>query len=387
MCTDQKIPHVNRIKNIGNFVRTHDVGFFDGMGRNRHPDAYIDDENYAIGRLDVSSLAYDLRNASRITLDHLEMPGDYEGIFSAPSAVLRRRNQRSFFDPNNDPDAEAEGVFMFELCMECWDHPERQADRCLDGDLSLLDNIIARHLPARLDLNSWVAGEILRVVAGDHLYRESGHQEELMEWRHWFGPARLQWTGRPTNGDLQFLGPASPGRLIWMPPQGLPEPTTVDMLDFYKEAEMKLRNAEKALIAISRRIARYVAIVVIEDYAIPEAQEQGRAILDREQVGRAVREILGEAWFDLPFDVDNELRNWSEDDVLKPDHDGSGNLFIGGGDDSEQVRLPTRAELNAEILAGEGYPESPVTRPGAPTPARASNGNIVGDMDDLDDIE
>lgn len=93
---------------------------------------------------------------------------------------------------------------------------------------------------------------------------------------------------------------------------------------------------EGALISLSCRIAGFVLKSVVLQYALPEYRRQRRPVLNRRQIGQAVKEILGEEWFDLEFDSDCRLRDWSEDDVLLPDDQmdlDSGMIFVGDGDE------------------------------------------------------
>lgn len=78
-------------------------------------------------------------------------------------------------------------------------------------------------------------------------------------------------------------------------------------------------DSEAALIALARRVARYIACCIVFRYTTPMYEVRGNDVLNTAQVARAVREILGEEWFDLPFDVDGALRNWSESDVWTAD--------------------------------------------------------------------
>ena len=77
-------------------------------------------------------------------------------------------------------------------------------------------------------------------------------------------------------------------------------------------------------------------------------RDLGRPVLDRVHIGRAVKEILGNAWFDLPFDTENSLRDWHIDQVLTRDPDlRHEDMFVHvdweyGDDDDEEDGEQTR---------------------------------------------
>ena len=95
---------------------------------------------------------------------------------------------------------------------------------------------------------------------------------------------------------VYFAGEAKPGRLVWVPHQRFDLKFSHGRA-FCKEVRAKLREAEVAFLALSRRIARHIASIIVYQYAMPEAERRGCSILNRKQIGKAVREILGDAWF------------------------------------------------------------------------------------------
>lgn len=116
---------------------------------------------------------------------------------------------------------------------------------------------------------------------------------------------------------LPFIGVAQSGRLIWRPPGGFDQEFILAH-DLYA-IRLLLKQLELAIVALGRRIARHVAIHILYEYVFPKEQELQRCVLSRVQIGRAVGEILGEEWFDLPFDTEDTLRLWSINDVLDGD--------------------------------------------------------------------
>jgi hypothetical protein len=171
---------------------------------------------------------------------------------------------------------------------------------------------------------------MLNIVAEDFPF--DSLNDCFCEWQPWMGTEHIRYQDAPNGkftATIAFLGEAQPGRLVWASMIREKAPFSLGR-GFVREIEKTIRHAEAALVALARRIARHVACCIVLQYAAPQAEERGYGILSRKEIGRAVREILGEEWFDLPFDMDGSLRNWSEDDVLKPDEEMEGmDVFVG----------------------------------------------------------
>ena len=340
MCPTENIPPVDRIENIVRNLERFEQ--YSDEGRDLYaaehpfdvasPNSVITAMNDAVNMLDGSRVREGLLNEGRIRIPY-ELDTDYEGIFE--NTWLNRRSERQ---PPLPP-GRTQAILMLEWAKMCLDRPEPEADRYFPGDIEAFEFILEHGMPARLDPESWIARILLSRVANLTVYG-SEHKLELQEWRPWMGDGEPRSQKHPEDGYelevLSFLGVARPGRLVWTPPEGTCLPYLEEWIPKYERVRRQLCEAETALIALARRIARQIASCVVFQYAIPEAQRQGRAILDRRQVGRAVREILGDAWFDLPFDGDGKLRNWSEDDILKAEEEMTDEWIFTDDDEDDE---------------------------------------------------
>ena len=333
MCADQNIPSNTRLDRLDFMLAAAEEVSEDGqdifaldrgvVGSN---DQVVESMNYITTHLSVENLEEDLLNRGRIRVPY-SLPSDYEDIFELPG--LSRRGARAL--PDNQP---RRPIGQLQLVSEwaemCLNDPSKTEDQYLPGDMTCFEELMQHGMPAKLDLDSWIARVVLNVVADD-LENNLQLKDCLQQWQPWMGTDRVLYQ-RLGDGQftavLAFLGAAEPGRLVWAPMTRYTPLFGVGS-GWVQRVEQVLKRTEAALVALARRIARYVAGCIVHQYAAPEADKRGYGILGREQIGRAVREILGEEWFDLPFDVDGSLRKWSEDDVLKPDGEMDGmDVFV-----------------------------------------------------------
>jgi hypothetical protein len=289
-------------------------------------DRVVECMNYITTNLSVENLEENLLNRGRIRIPY-SLHSDYENIFELPG--LSRRNARPLSGSQlRRPMGQLQLVSEWaEMCLEDLSKTE---DQYLPGDMTCFEELMAHGMPARLDLDSWIARIMLNIVADD-LENNLQLRDCLQQWQPWMGTDRVLYQ-RLGNGQftavLAFLGEAKPGRLVWAPMTRYTPLFGVGS-EWVQKVEQMLKRTEAALVALARRIARHVASCIVYHYAAPEAEKRGYGILSRKQIGMAVREILGEEWFDLPFDVDGSLRKWSEDDVLKPDDEMDGmDVFV-----------------------------------------------------------
>lgn len=77
-----------------------------------------------------------------------------------------------------------------------------------------------------------------------------------------------------------------------------------------------LVTAERSLVSLSAQIANWLAWCIFKDHAEPMANMRCKAALTSGDIIQAVVEILGDAWFELPFDDDSLLKQWKFDRVL-----------------------------------------------------------------------
>lgn len=338
MCADEGIPTVNRVQQIQETLTAieatseqgQDIFVIDRAMLDSN-DEVVDGMNHIAGNLDPERIQENLLNAGRIRMEYFPA-SDYENIFNTPG--LRRRSERTAEDHQNSQIANY-GQMMWEwLCM-CVDDPSKAGDQWLPGDITTFEQFMITSLPAKLDVNTDIAKILLNVLIND-LDFDLPHADRFRAWEPRLGTngvlyARIQNGARiEYSAILAFIGTPQEGRLVWAP-----------MVKHHAnfgfgrgiilEVEKIIKQAEEALSALARRIARHVAYRIVSEYAEPVARERGYPVLTRKQIGSAVREILGEEWFDLPFDVDGSLKGWSEDDVLKPDAEIVGwDMFVEG---------------------------------------------------------
>ena len=333
MCAEEKIPKVDYVHDVRLALDRHahtlegviEVFAVDDPGQTTED--IIEGENELTAHTNPARHEADLLDRGRIRIP-FELDTDYENVFQMER--LTRRVDRPLPDDSLEIPVQLSDM-MYDWSILCLQDQSPRSDSNWPGEIELFDEILEDFLPERLDLDSWIAREMMCAV-GSRVTGEYVPPLEFQAWKPWMSyhrPGPIEHQGRKV-ATIPFLGVASLGRLVWFPRGGIPVPYTEELRAHHASVTENLRRVERSLLTLARRIARLVAVFVIEDYALPEAQSQGRPILDREQIGRAVREILGEAWFKLPLDVDGALRDWSIDEVLKPDDDPSGSPYLHG---------------------------------------------------------
>ena len=343
MCADEAIPAVGRIgrlrqtlEDIGEELdEGYDIFALErNLGTN---DEVVECQNYVTNHLDVDHIREGLLNRGRTRIP-FALAQDYENIFMEYG--LSRRSARVLPLPGAEPPHQEPRDLMFQWVIQSLDDPSPRMDLDVPDVTKSFPNILEYCLPVRLDLNNWIAGYLLNLLAV-RLTGEAGHRWEFQEWQPWMGSGgqKVVPHGDGSYHDIiPFLGRTGEGRLVWIPKERWPLAQNDRQRNRYRSIYGALEKAEKALITLSRHIANEVVLLIISSYVIPQALRQGRPMLDRKQIGRATREILGEAWFELPFDFDGELRNWSEDDILKPDHLlTDDDMFIDDYDDEDDT--------------------------------------------------
>lgn len=93
----------------------------------------------------------------------------------------------------------------------------------------------------------------------------------------------------------------------------MPKPTSPEEVEKHRVIKEKLLRAEDNLVCLSIRIANWLAYWLVDKYAYNMMHSGRRAEEDRlteVDIARAVVEILGDEWFELPFDDDGKLKWW-----------------------------------------------------------------------------
>lgn len=337
MCRSEAIPPVNRLGRINATLKGLEAVSDEGQDifalekDTSTNDELLEGTNTVINNTDPDMLHMQLLNRGRISMAY-QLPEDYENLFRVPE--LSRRSERPLWQPVTEDDMERLGnvkYMMNEWVTMCFNEPEPQCDEFRPGDMEDFATVMEKAMPARLDFDCWISSLLMARIAMS-LSGGAGHVREFHAWSPEYGDGSLVQVRLPTGQFTTvrpFIGEAKPGRLIWRRPGGFSHEFLSRFYDVDATIRRRLRRVEETLVAFGRRIARHVVTCVVYNYLMPEHERQRRALLDRRQIDQAVREILGDDWFDLPFDTNNSLRNWSIDDVLKPDAemDGGWDVF------------------------------------------------------------
>lgn len=183
--------------------------------------------------------------------------------------------------------------------------------------------MIRERLPVKLDFRSWV-GKIAR----EKLVWDGGatlFPGELQFWDSKMGllPTAYDKQRCRFNGKLPFIGTGGEGRLVWrVSPMGIPLPHSPEQNKKLDEIEKLIATTEENLVRISIQIANWLAWFIV---VFPEREHvmlRGRRALDSAHIIEAVVEILGDEWFELPFDVNGRLKEWKlmRTVLIDPDH-------------------------------------------------------------------
>lgn len=242
-----------------------------------------------------------------------QLATDYENIFSIwPFA---RKSDRTICVHPEDRAYVEFGFIWNGWFSRCFDNPSRADDHLFMPDGRVLGVFISSFIPDRLDLNRWTM-PYLRSFLTQRITQETGVHVLAVELQPYHSGEKIIQEPSTDLQTVPFVGPPEEGRLIWQPMHGCRvhrrNPTE------YNRIIIMLRSAERGLIALARRIAYWVAMAIVWKHAIPVFERShGQRVVSRRMLDCAVREILGREWFDLPFDKDNELRNWSIDYVIR----------------------------------------------------------------------
>lgn len=295
----------------------------------------------------------------RISIVH-DTETDYQRVFDMPG--LSRQSSRISDNMIDEQHWRSEcAEVLVEWFGQCIDFPERHnmLPRALQDQRRTFDEIFMSHLPADL---RW-SNDFVRDFLLDAIIKTVGIRQRKIE--HFvendgsMGDGRREARQHASGGTqevLPFLGIASPGHLIYKPPRGVPVGETMMILQSeYEEIRSRLYSAEKAMIVLAQRITRWVIKKIVYRFVVPESYQQGRTVLDREQVNRAAEAVLGLDWFKLPYDRNGALWNWSIDQVfpsgtlIEVKEDGQVEIYKPShendiGQNEEASRQPATAE-------------------------------------------
>ncbi|KAK5126392.1 hypothetical protein LTR85_010628 [Meristemomyces frigidus] len=284
------------------------------------PDQIVQMHNDAFNFLEPRQIVRYIRHGNRHRSSIVvRSDSDDENIF-AVTGLSRRSQRRTPTAFEEIPDEMQD--FMNEwldLAVDFDSAPSRES--LLPSGMEHFATMFRLHMPARLDSNSWIAEQLLEPygkIDGEPGVPD-GYFAKFELWMMANGGmgAVKQPNGTVIWSDL-FLDRYEEDSIVFLPTYGVPRPVTEEVMQQHIRVIKRRRVLDHALISLSRRIASYVVKIIMLEYVLPEFDEQGQMVIDRRQLSRAVREILGAAWFDLPFDRASKLRDWSVGEVLKP---------------------------------------------------------------------
>jgi hypothetical protein len=167
--------------------------------------------------------------------------------------------------------------------------------------------IVRDHLPKKLDMNSWI-GEIAR----QKVEREEDatiFPGTLGMWEPWMGTVtsgRQSMPGCPKN-YIPFLGAGGNGGFVWIYNQwGVPTGKSPSEDARHREIEKLMARTEDNLVRLSIQIANWLGSLIVAHHA----QAQLSTRWTGADIVEAVIEILGDEWFELPFDTEGKLKGW-----------------------------------------------------------------------------
>ncbi|KAM0710144.1 hypothetical protein Q7P35_002506 [Cladosporium inversicolor] len=166
-------------------------------------------------------------------------------------------------------------------------------------------SMIRDYLPAQLDLSSWI-GEMVKQKLLEDGARAS-NIGELITWQPSMGQGFSIQAQRERvwlNKSLPFMGRGGDGRLVWR------EDASSVHTNIRPEIPALIEEAERSLVTLSIQISNWLAWCIFKDHADPMARIRDKTALTSGDIIQAVVEILGDAWFELPFDDDGLLKQW-----------------------------------------------------------------------------
>jgi hypothetical protein len=306
MCMSQQLPCVDMKKRL-----LRNINAVDNAGTDVPDDADVLDAALNDTPLDGDFLRHESRHLKDDSAAPPSPWAPYEQIFTASTGIARREDR-----PTTNPTPSVHGfVMMWYMWVGISQDQEHELGVKPNNFSRFFKPFIREHLPTKLDLNSWVGEEVM-----NNILKHGRVKDGLVyQWRPWMGTNEDRSTLPPAGFEfldqyVSFLGTPGEGRLVWRQDQwGVPKPTSPEEVEKQRVIKGKLRRAEDTLVRFSIRIANWLAYWLVADYADNMMRSGRRAEEDRlteVDVARAVVEILGDEWFELPFDCEGKLKSW-----------------------------------------------------------------------------
>ena len=205
-------------------------------------------------------------------------------------------------------------------------------------------------LPAKLDFSSWV-GEVVK----RKLVRDAGATPKagkFIMWQDSMGQAfatRVQKEQARLDQRMSFVGAVGgDGRLVWR------EDASGVHTSIRPDIEERIKEAEQTLVSLSIQIANWLAWCVFKYHAEPMARMRNQTAFTSGEIIQAVIEILGDAWFELPFDDEDLLKQWKFERAFPCDLE----VYLNVVDDHQDVRDEIDDQINEDEDDGSGYGSS-----------------------------
>ncbi|KAM0717553.1 hypothetical protein Q7P37_007405 [Cladosporium fusiforme] len=298
MCHEKKLNPIDYQKNVLRYIHTapsdDDV---EPAARGETPPS--EDVVHEQERM-VLRLANNLNPSGRANNEPSQH--DYEMIFD----FMPRRSERPVIEPFRAP--------LIRTMVSKWLHdvkttPDPRYELCplrRSADVLTHPDFFRKYLPKKLDIHSWTGSKIALSALGQDLLTFVGSNVGVVRpWQAWMGPpsngGTTCKTKTPTGyscsvkGYVPFIGTGGEGRWVWRYNDlGVPTAKEHKLTKFHAGISKCIKHTEKSLVRLSIQIANWLASWLVMDTDIV----------------RAVVEILGDEWFELPFDDQGLLKKW-----------------------------------------------------------------------------
>ena len=107
---------------------------------------------------------------------------------------------------------------MLDWLFMCYEDPSLTAEVLVPGDMEPFEQPMMRDVPARLDLNSWVAPYLMQHVA-EEIFPAGHAHAEICECKEWTEQDEVGQIHGPVEGEAAdfvcLVGEAIPGCVVW----------------------------------------------------------------------------------------------------------------------------------------------------------------------------
>lgn len=248
---------------------------------------------------------------------------EYDEIFSA--YMPRRADRRSHYGTGAHQDLIAQWLANIQIrrkvqLLEEMDLYYELGDPLLISDPKrgkCFTSMVRSCLPAKLDFSSWI-GEVAKQKLME-TYPNSLGFGELLLWEPYMVPCGETEEERAMlaaqNLSMPVVGAAGSGRLVWKRmkptnPRNMFEEEYSLHLKKRGKIEKALARTEQSLVRLSVQISNWLGWCIWRHHVLPMAQMRERRSVHSSDIIRAVVEILGDEWFELPFDEEGALKQW-----------------------------------------------------------------------------